>query len=131
MPHVSGPFDVKVIPQKPDNPQAEGAQIGRMSLDKQFHGALEAVSKGEMLAAHDPAKGSGGCVALERLTGKLDGKSGSFALQHSSFMRRGVPEQSITVVPDSGTGELEGITGKMVIRIEGKAHFYEFDYELG
>lgn len=130
MAKVSGPFDVKVLPMKPDNPQAEAGMIGRMALDKAFHGALEATSKGEMLAVMRQDVGSGGYVALERVTGTLDGRKGSFALQHNSFMRRGVPEQNIVVVPDSGTEQLEGITGKMVIRIEDKKHFYDFEYSL-
>lgn len=131
MTNVTGAFDVKVLPQTPDNEPATTAAIGRMSLDKQFHGALEATSKGEMLAVLDREKGSGGYVALERVTGSLQGRSGSFVLQHSSFMNRGAQDQSIRVVPDSGTGDLAGLTGTMVIRIEpGGKHFYEFNFEL-
>jgi hypothetical protein len=129
MPQVSGPFEVKVIPQKPDNPPAESANIGRMSLDKQFHGALEATSKGEMLGVMSEAKGSGGYVAMERVTGTLEGRSGSFALQHFGTMQSGGTQLKISVVPDSGTGDLAGIKGTMNIRIEaGGKHFYEFDY---
>lgn len=132
MAHVSGPFDVKTLPQQADNPHAEAAKIGRMALDKKFHGPLDAESHGEMLGAmSDTVQGSGGYVALERVTGTLDGHSGSFVLQHSSTMTRGVPKQNIFVVPDSGTGDLKGLTGTMTIRIEaGGAHFYEFNYAI-
>lgn len=131
MPQVTGPFEVKILPQKPDNPPAEAANLGRMSIDKQFHGALEAASKGEMLSVMSEVKGSGAYVAIERVTGTLDGRSGSFVLFHHATMTRGVPELGIAVVPDSGTGELQGLTGKMNIRIEaGGKHFYEFEYAL-
>lgn len=130
MPNAAGLFDVKIVPQKPDNPPAEAAQIGRMSIDKQFHGPLEATSKGEMLGVLDQVKQSGGYVALERVTGTLDGRSGSFVLQHNTFMNRGVPHLSVQVVPDSGTGELSGITGSMAIHIENGQHSYQFQYDL-
>ncbi|ABF40452.1 conserved hypothetical protein [Candidatus Koribacter versatilis Ellin345] len=129
---ANGPFDVKILPQKADNPCAEAAQLGRMSIDKQFHGALEATSKGEMLTFMTEVKGSAGYVAIERVTGTLDGRSGSFILQHNATMDRGTPALNIVVVPDSGTGELAGIRGAMKIDIQpsGK-HFYDFDYEIG
>jgi hypothetical protein len=127
---VTGSFEVKVAPQKPDNPQAEAAGLGRMSLDKQFHGQLEATSQGEMLSLLDRDKGSGGYVAMERVTGTLDGKSGSFVLQHNATMNRGKPDLNVIVVPDSGTGELTGISGSMKIRIESGKHFYDFDYKI-
>ena|SRR3569833_2821020 len=131
MSHVTGPFEVKVVGQKPDNPQAEKAKIDRRSLDKKFHGALEAESQGEMLGAMTDVPGSGGYVAVERVTGTLDGKRGSFLLQHSSTMTRGVPKQHIFVIPDSGTSELTGLSGTMTIRIEsGGAHSYEFEYTI-
>lgn len=131
MHHATGSFDVKGSLQKPDNPQAEASGLGRMSLDKQYHGDLEAASQGEMLSVLDKAVGSGGYVAMERVTGKLQGKSGSFVLQHNATMTRGVPEMNIIVVPDTGTGELTGISGSMKIRIEeGGKHFYDFDYTL-
>ena len=128
--HAAGPFDVKLAPQKPDNPQAEEAKLGRMSLDKEFHGDLKAFSKGEMISLMTEAKGSAVYVAIERVTGKLHGRTGSFALHHTGIMTRGEPELTIRVVPDSGSGELTGITGSMTIKIEGKNHFYEFDYSL-
>ncbi|HEY0555574.1 MAG TPA: DUF3224 domain-containing protein, partial [Thermoanaerobaculia bacterium] len=102
---ASGPFDVKVTPQAPDADAGE-APIGRMILDKQFHGDLEAVSKGQMLAAGTEVQGSAGYVAMERVTGTLHGRSGTFVLQHTGIMNRGTPSLTITVVPDSGTGEL-------------------------
>jgi hypothetical protein len=101
-----------------------------MSIDKQFHGDLEATSKGEMLAAGTDVKGSAGYVAIERVTGALVGRTGTFILQHSGTMTRGEPQQSVTVVPDSGTGELVGLAGKMTTRVADKQHYYEFDYTI-
>lgn len=125
---ASGTFEVKMTPQAPDEKADPG--LSRMSIDKQFHGDLAGTSKGHMLAAGSGAKGSSaGYVALERVTGTLDGKSGTFVLQHSGSMTRGTPELSVTVVPDSGTGELVGLSGKMIINSDGK-HSYDFDYTL-
>jgi hypothetical protein len=102
-----------------------------MSLAKQFHGELEATSLSEMLTAMSSVQGSGAYVAVEGVTGKLGGRNGSFMLQHTGVMTRGVPQLTITVVPDSGTDELTGLTGKLNIRIEpGGKHFYDFEYEL-
>ena len=126
---ATGTFEVKLTPQKPDNQESERANISRMSGDKQFHGDLEGTSHVEMLSVGDP-RGSAGYVAMERVTGKLKGRSGSFALQHSGTMTRGVPQLAITVVPDSGAGELAGLSGKMNIIIENGKHSYEFDYTL-
>jgi Protein of unknown function (DUF3224) len=129
MKHVTGAFDVKVIPQPAED--AGGAGIGRMLLDKQFHGDLEATSKGQMLASGTGAAGSSGAyVALEVVTGTLGGRKGTFVLQHSATMDRGVPALSVTVVPGSGTGELVGLTGKMEIVIADGKHSYVFDYTL-
>ena len=129
--HAKGSFEVKMIPQKPDNKEAESANFGRMSIDKQFHGDLEGTSKGEMLGAMTEVKGSAGYVAMERVTGKLGGRSGTFVLQHSGTMTRGALQQSVTVVPDSATGDLVGLTGSMTIKIEeGGKHFYELEYTL-
>ncbi len=130
MPQITGSFEVKIVPQKPDNPPAEASNLGRMSIDKQFHGALEAASKGEMLAIMSAETGSGGYVALERVSGTLDGRIGSFVLQHSATMHRGVPTLSVNVVPDSGDGDLIGLSGSMNIRIEAGKHFYDFEYLL-
>jgi LDH2 family malate/lactate/ureidoglycolate dehydrogenase len=101
-----------------------------MSLDKQFHGDLDATSKGEMLTAGSAVKGSAAYVAIERVTGKLHGKNGSFALQHTGTMNRGAPSLVITVAPDSGTGDLEGLSGTMSIEIVNGKHSYVLDYEL-
>jgi hypothetical protein len=128
LPHrASGTFDVKVAPLEPYN--RDDKLLGRFSLDKQFHGVLEATSKGEMLSAGSPS-GSGSYVAIEKVTGKLDGRSGSFILQHSGTMEEGKPNLNITVVPGSGTGELSGIAGKMAIVIKDGQHSYVFDYIL-
>jgi hypothetical protein len=127
---ANGTFEVKLTPQKPDNKEAESANVGRMSIDKQFHGDLEATSKGEMLAAMTDVKRSAGYVAIERVTGTLHGRNGTFVLQHSGTMTRGEPKLSVTVVPDSGTGDLAGLVGTLTIRIAEKQHFYEFDYTL-
>jgi hypothetical protein len=123
-----GPFEVKLIPRAPD--EAEFGVVGRMTIDKQFHGDLEATSKGQMLAVRTEVDGSAGYVAMERVTGTLLGRSGSFALQHSGTMNRGVPDLVVTVVPDSGTGQLAGISGRMTIDITGGKHAYELRYEL-
>lgn len=130
MTQASGTFEVKLAPQKPDNAVFEAANLGRMSIEKQFHGDLEGTSKGEMLAATTEIKGSAGYVAMERVTGVLSGREGSFILQHSGTMTRGTPQLSVTVVPDSGTGQLTGLAGKMAIKIENGKHFYEFEYTL-
>ncbi|MGH9500105.1 MAG: DUF3224 domain-containing protein [Terriglobales bacterium] len=127
--HAKGTFDVKITPQTPDG-KFEDATMGRMTIDKQFHGDLEATSKGQMLSAMTEIKGSAGYVAMERVTGTLHGHSGSFVLQHSASMNRGVPQLSITVVPDSGTGQLKGLTGKMDIIINAGKHSYDFEYAL-
>jgi hypothetical protein len=101
-----------------------------MSIDKEFHGDLKGTSKGQMLAAGTEVKGSAGYVAIERVSGMLRGRSGTFALLHSGTMTRGVPHLSITVVPDSGTGDLVGVAGQMTINIVDGKHFFEFEYTL-
>jgi hypothetical protein len=128
--HATGTFEVKLIPQKPDNKEAESAKLSRMSAAKQFHGDLEGTSTGEMLAVYTEVQGSAGYVAIERVTGTLKGRSGSFVLQHSGIMTRGAGQATITVLPDSGTGELTGLSGKMNIIIENGKHSYEFEYTL-
>jgi hypothetical protein len=129
--HASGAFDVKVTPQKPDTQIARAANLSRLTIDKRFHGDLEGVSKGEMLAVQAEVKGSAGYVAMERVTGKLKGRSGGFVLQHSATMTRGATATTITVVPDSGTGELKGITGRMSITVAADgAHSYTFDFRF-
>ncbi len=127
--HANGTFEVKMTPQAPDD-QSAGAIIGRFSLDKQFRGDLEGTSKGEMLAVGTAIQGSAGYVAMEQITGTLNGRSGTFALQHTGTMTRGAAQLSVTVVPDSGSGELTGLAGKMTIKIDDGKHSYDFDYAL-
>jgi hypothetical protein len=123
---ATGPFDVKVTPQDDKTDPA----IARHILDKQFHGDLEATSKGEMLSTGG-AKGTGGYVAIEIVTGKLGGRTGTFALQHTGSMIDNAFTLVITVVPGSGTEELAGLTGKMnIIIAPGGKHSYDFDYAL-
>lgn len=129
MNHASGSFEVKMSPQAQEDGVGDPS-IGRMALDKQFNGGLEATSRGQMLAAMTDVEGSAGYVAIERVTGTLDGRGGTFALQHSGTMTRGVPQVTITVVPDSGTGELLGIAGRMTIDIADGKHSYDFEYTL-
>jgi hypothetical protein len=126
--HANGAFDVKLSVQKDD--AIGDPTIGRMSIDKQLHGDLEATSKGQMLSTITEVKGSAGYVAIERVTGTLNGRTGSFSLQHNATMNRGVPELNVIVIPDSGTGQLAGITGKMNIIITDGKHSYEFEYTL-
>jgi Protein of unknown function (DUF3224) len=129
--HASGPFDVKVTPQKPDTQIARAAALGRLTIDKRYHGDLEATAKGEMLATQTETKGSAAYVALERVTGTLQGHNGSFVLQHSATMEHGTAHSSITVVPDSGTGELAGLAGEMRIHVDPEGrHSYEFDFRI-
>jgi hypothetical protein len=124
--HAHGTFTVKVQPLTPA--PAEG--LSRFSLDKQIRGDLEATSKGEMLGGGDYKQGTAGYVAIEMITGTLNGKHGSFALQHSSTMDKSGNKMNIIVVPGSGTGELKDITGTFTIKIENGQHFYDFDYTL-
>ena len=126
---ASGTFEVKLSPLETYT-QSPGAQIGRMSIDKSFAGDLVGTSQGEMLTGGSPAEGSAGYVAFERVTGALQGLSGSFLLQHSATMTPESQEATVTVVPASGTGELEGIAGTLVIEITDGQHFYHFDYTL-
>ena len=122
-----GTFDVTLTPQPPD----DGAgPLSRLVLEKQFQGDLQGASKGQMFAAGRAGDPSGGYVALELVTGALHGKRGSFVLQHSGTMRDRVATLSVTVVPDSGTGELVGLTGAMTILVEGRRHSYELEYRL-
>lgn len=126
--HAAGPFDVKVNPadDKSDDPL-----LGRMLIDKQYHGDLDGTGKGQMLTAGSAVKGSGAYVAIEKFTGTLKGRSGTFVLQHNGTMSGGTFHLSVTVAPDSGTGQLTGISGtmKIIIAADGK-HSYEFDYAL-
>jgi hypothetical protein len=123
---AKGTFEVTLTPE----PDSVGETLGRMRIDKTFSGDLAGNSEGTMLAAHGSEKGSAGYVALEEVKGTLAGRTGSFVLQHSGTMDRGTPTQSVTVVPDSGTGELAGLRGTMTILQEDGGHAYEFTFEL-
>lgn len=125
---IHGPFEVNLTPQAAV--EGEEAAVGRLWIDKQFHGDLEATSKGQMLAASTTVQGSAGYVAIERVTGTLQGRRGAFVLQHNGIMNRGAPQLSITVVPDSGTDQLVGLAGAMAIEIVDGKHFYAFEYTL-
>jgi hypothetical protein len=127
--HASGTFDVQLTAQPADD-YADGAMLGRRTIDKRFHGDLEATSKGQMLSAGTGVKGSAGYVAIERVSGTLAGRRGTFVLQHTGTMSRGAPSLAVGVVPDSGTDELTGLAGTMDIIIEGGAHSYRFAYTL-
>lgn len=127
---ITGEFQVKLQPMESYAKGVDGINLGRMSIDKIFSGPLEATSRGEMLSALTATQGSAGYVAIEQVVGSLSGKKGSFVLQHFGTMNRGQDRLVLEVVPDSGTGELIGLTGKMLIKIESGKHGYEFDYEL-
>jgi hypothetical protein len=122
-----GTFEVKLAPQPADD-YADGKALGRMTIDKTFHGDLSATSRGQMLSAMGVVKASAGYVAIERVTGVLAGRSGSFVLQHTGTMDRGQGSLSVSVVPDSGTDELTGLSGTMTIEIAGGEHRYRFTY---
>lgn len=126
---ATGTFEVKISPQ-PADAYADGVSVARMTIDKTFAGELEATSKGQMLSAMGGVKGSAGYVAIERVSGSLAGRRGTFVLQHSATMDRGSPSLTISVVPDSGSEELTGLAGTMQIRIDGGQHFYDFSYTL-
>ena len=127
MHEASGDFEVKILPQAAE---ADMPVPGRMLLDKRFHGPLEAASKGQMLTAMTETQGSAGYVAIEQVRGRLDGREGGFMLQHTGTMDRGTPSLSVTIVPDSGTGALAGISGRMDILIDAAGHHYRLHYTL-
>jgi Protein of unknown function (DUF3224) len=127
--HAKGTFEVKMAPQ-PAEEGVSDASIGRMALDKQYSGDLEATARGQMLAIRSQVEGSAGYVALERISGALHGRRGEFALQHNGTMTRGAPQLTVTVVPDSGTGELQGLTGTLTITQTDGKHFYDIEYTL-
>jgi uncharacterized protein DUF3224 len=129
MQRASGPFEVTLAPLGTAW-DGDPAPLARMSIEKQFTGELSATSQGEMLSASGSVTGSAGYVAIEKVTGTLHGRAGTFVLQHSATMNRGVPSLSISVIPDSGTGELAGLTGSMQIVIDNKRHSYVFDYSF-
>lgn len=128
--HASGEFDIKVTPQKADNPDAEAGGFARMALNKRYHGKIDASGHGEMLASGDGTT-AGAYVAIEKVSGSLDGRRGSFVLLHSAVMVGGVPRNwSITVVPDSGTEDLTGLEGSLRITVAGGKHSYDLEYHL-
>lgn len=129
MTRAIGTFEVKLSPQAPDD-KGGGVALGRMLLDKQYRGDLEATSQGQMFAHRTAVEGSAGYVAMEVVDGKLAGKKGTFVLQHSGTMSHGSQQLSVTVVPDSGTGQLAGLSGAMTIIIADGKHSYEFDYTV-
>ena len=132
---ASGAFEVQMLPQPaadeaPTTGATSGATLGRMLLIKSYHGDLQATAHGQMLSAVTPTTGSAGYVAIEHVTGTLHGRAGSFVLQHSGLMNRGQKQLLITVVPDSGSGELAGLQGQLDIRIADGKHFYDMAYTL-
>lgn len=126
---AAGSFEVKLAPVGLHDENL-GSQIGRFSIDKQYSGDLMAIGRGEMLSAMGQEQGSAAYVAIERVTGLLHGRSGSFVIAHRGVMTRGTPDLVIVIVPDSGSGELAGISGSMTIDIRGRDHFYTLDYEI-
>jgi len=125
--HAEGEFIVKIVPQSEER---NIPLFGRMTIDKEFKGDLSGTSQGQMLSTGTAVPNSAGYVAIEKVTGTLHGRKGSFVLQHHAIMNKGEPSLSITVVPDSGTDELISISGKLdIIRKDGK-HYYQFDYSL-
>jgi len=127
---AKGTFEISMHPEPPFD-VVDGVRLGRVRIDKRFAGALDATSQVHMLSAHTPVENSAGYVAIERVVGALDGKRGSFVLQHTGVMTRGERSLRVRVVPDSATGELQGLRGEMAIEIVDGRHYYVFDYELG
>ena len=129
MKRATGSFEVSLQPL-PNTEVTTDSQFGRLLLDKTFSGDLTATARGQMLSAMTTVKGSAGYVAIDHVTGELDGRRGSFVLQHSGSMNRGAQSLSIMVVPDSGTGELTGLSGTLSINIIDGKHFYDFIYSF-
>ncbi|MEO8160556.1 MAG: DUF3224 domain-containing protein [Arenimonas sp.] len=129
MAKASGSFSVKITPQAPEDGVGDPA-IARMALHKQFEGELQGQARGQMLAIRGAVDGSAAYVALDRFEGELHGRHGGFSLHHRGLMDRGQPSLEVRIVPDSGSGELEGISGTLAIRIEDKQHFYDLEYQL-
>jgi hypothetical protein len=125
--HVNGTFEVKLAPQ---DDKSDDKSMGRMTIEKQWQGGLEGTSKGQMLTGGDVAKGSGAYVAIEKFTGTVGGRKGTLIFQHLGVMNRGATDLTITVVPDSGTDQLQGINGKLTIKMEGGKHLYDFEYTI-
>ena len=127
---ATGTFEIKLLPLEPYAVGSDGVNLGRLSIDKTFQGDLTAQSQGEMLSALTPTEGSAGYVAIEQVSGSLHGKKGSFVLQHFGISEAEGQRLILEVVPDSGTGKLVGLSGKMAILIDDGQHFYEFEYSL-
>ncbi len=131
--HATGTFEVTLQPQPallPEPPPTPGTTLGRLRLDKRYEGDLQASGHGQMLTAMTATQGSAGYVAIEQVSGTLQGLAGSFVLQHSGLMNRGAAQLNVSVVPDSATGALAGLVGTLAIRISEGRHFYDFDYTL-
>ena len=126
---ISGSFDV-TLTEQPIHDEAVKSGLGRQAIAKRYHGDLDATAVGEMLAAMTATPGSAGYVAIEKVEGRLAGRRGSFVLQHSGTLDRGTPQLAVTVVPDSGTDELVGLTGRLAIHLEGREHRYDFEYDF-
>jgi len=129
MAHAKGTFEVKISPQAPEQGVGDPG-IGRMAIEKQFQGDMQGQGKGQMLAVGTAIDGSAGYVAMERVEARVHGRQGSFALQHSGTLTRGTPQLSVTIVPDSGAGELAGIAGQLTITVAGGVHAYDLEYSL-
>lgn len=127
---ISGEFQAQLQSIEAYAEGVDSIKLGRMSIDKQFSGALDAISKGEMLSAMTGTQGSAAYVAIEQVVGTLEGKKGSFVLQHFGTMNKGKDSLVVEVVPDSGAGELSTLSGSMKIKIEDGKHFYDFEYQL-
>ncbi len=127
---ISGKFDVSLDPLEFSVQGVDEITLSRLSIDKTFHGELNAKSKGEMISARTAVPGSAGYVAIEQVEGTLDGRSGSFVLQHFGIMNKGESRLVLEVVPDSGAGDLVGLSGTMTIKIEDQQHYYEFEYQI-
>jgi hypothetical protein len=125
--HATGPFEVKLTPLADKSLETS---LGRMTAEKEWHGDVEGTSTAQMLTGGDVKTGSAGYVAMEKFTGSVKGRKGTFILQHSAIMTKGKGDLTITIVPDSGTDELKGIAGKLTIKIENGKHFYDLEYNL-
>ena len=127
--HALGTFEVQITPLPADE-YADAATVGRMLIDKQFSGDITGTGKGQMLTGMGVVKGSAAYSAIERVSGAVSGRSGTFLLQHTGIMHDGAQSLTITIVPDSGTDALAGIAGTFVLTIEDKVHRYDLSYTL-
>lgn len=127
---AKGEFQIQFEPQVPSFKGSNDVRIGRMSIRKKYVGLLEGLSVGEMLSATSPIEGHAGYIALEQISGSLDGRKGSFVVQHFGLKHPQAQDHRVEIVPGSGTGELLGLRGAMQIRVEGSKHYYELNYSL-